>query len=195
MHPPPYSVDPQYWLSCPNLGVHANLVENVPLISCWADRVGKLEPDDRGDRACDLFFLHGTLIDLQASSTAPGEKNSYAHSTITPQQRAFLSAQMSCFSHIATCYAPFYAQSTFSIPWGGAAEVEERTARAYCDVAAAFDAFLRFCGDERPFIMCGHSQVGVFKSRVSNEGSKQRWSCGSINQPIQLSGALARVRI
>ncbi|MBC2778102.1 DUF3089 domain-containing protein [Parasphingopyxis marina] len=74
------------------------------------------------------------------------------------RQRLFASSQASVFNDIGEVWAPLYRQAVIGAFMTERRESEVSLHYAYRDVEAAFDYFLSQIGEDRPFILAGHSQ-------------------------------------
>ena len=143
--------DPRMWFSRPGLA-------DDP--SRWAPAGYKAAPHG----AAAVFFIHPTSYIGGGHWNAPlddGETNWRA--------RVFLRGQASAFNEVGEVWAPRYRQATFGAFLTTQADAEKALDLAHRDVLAAFDAFLRQVGPDRPIILAGHSQGALHLERLLRE--------------------------
>ena len=100
-----------------------------------------------------VFFVHPTSFINRSRWNAPlNDADANARAAL------FLRAQASAFNATGAIWAPRYRQATFGAFLSSGADADKALALAYDDVSAAFDAFLRQIGPDRPIILAGHSQ-------------------------------------
>lgn len=100
-----------------------------------------------------IFFIHPTSYLSDDHWNAPlGNKEANDRAAL------FLRGQASAFNGAGEIWAPRYRQATFGSFLTDAADAQRALNLAYGDIQAAFGAFLRQIGDERPIILAGHSQ-------------------------------------
>lgn len=103
-------------------------------------------PAEAPDAAC--FYVYPTV----AMGVFAGNASPFAHRDAAAERAR---AQAARFGAVCDVYAPLYRQATLGSYVGDHAPAFER---AYDDVEAAFDAFLARVGDDRPYVLIGHSQ-------------------------------------
>ncbi|MBB4152990.1 hypothetical protein GGQ80_000878 [Sphingomonas jinjuensis] len=141
--------DAKMWLARPDLGGNPAL---------WTPR--GYTPGKRGSGAA-VFFVHPTSYISRNHWNAPlddAETNARA--------QLFLRGQASAFNGSGDIWAPRYRQATFGAFLTSIADAERALGLAYGDVEAAFDAFLRQVGPDRPIILAGHSQGSIHLTRL-----------------------------
>lgn len=108
-----------------------------------------------------IFFIHPTSYLARDHWNAPlGDPEADARTDL------FLRGQASVFNGVGEVWAPQYRQATFGAFLTTAADANRSLDLAYRDVAAAFDAFLRQVGPDRPIILAGHSQGSLHLTRL-----------------------------
>ncbi len=108
-----------------------------------------------------LFFIHPTSYLERVRWNAPLDD-----ATANDRAALFLRGQASAFNDSAAIWAPRYRQATFGAFLTNEAAAQQALDLAYGDVAAAFDAFLRDIGPDRPIILAGHSQGALHLTRL-----------------------------
>lgn len=100
-----------------------------------------------------VFFIHPTSYLSADHWNAPlDDEEANARAAL------FLRGQASVFNEVGEIWAPRYRQATFGSFLTNAADAQRALELAYGDIQAAFAAFLREIGPERPMILAGHSQ-------------------------------------
>jgi hypothetical protein len=100
-----------------------------------------------------VFFIHPTSYLSADNWNAPlDDEEANARAAL------FLRGQASVFNEVGEIWAPRYRQATFGSFLTNAADAQRALELAYGDIQAAFAAFLREIGPERPMILAGHSQ-------------------------------------
>lgn len=111
-----------------------------------------------------IFFIHPTSYLERSHWNAPlDDKEANERAAL------FLRGQASAFNAAGDIWAPRYRQATFGAFMTGKAEAQKALDLAYGDVAAAFDAFLKQIGPNRPIILAGHSQGALHLTRLLRE--------------------------
>ncbi len=117
----------------------------------------------------DVFFVHPTTYTgkaIKKSWTAPVDDQGINAAT----DKSTIKFQASIFNQIGRLYAPRYRQAHIN-----AFYTDDRVAAkkaldfAYFDVLAAFDHYLRYENQGRPFIIAAHSQGTVHAARLIKE--------------------------
>ncbi len=108
-----------------------------------------------------LFFIHPTSYLSRAHWNA-GLDDEEANE----RAALFLRGQASAFNDSAEIWAPRYRQATFGAFLTDAPDADRALTLAYRDVLAAFDAFVRQVGPDRPIILAGHSQGALHLSHL-----------------------------
>jgi hypothetical protein len=124
-----------------------------------------MEPDDRGSKPIDVFYIHSTAFASSARWNAPvtDEKADRVRREIAaPNEAGPFAAQ-------GDIYAPRYREATlftkFTHKYDGLAARE----LAYADVRRAFTAFLVTRDEKRPIIIVGYGQGGLHALGLLNE--------------------------
>ena len=111
-----------------------------------------------------VFFVHPTSY---ISAVGAGHWNASLDDRDTNDRAAlFLRGQASAFNAVGEIWAPRYRQATFGAFLSDRSDAERALGLAYGDVEAAFDAFLRQVGPDRPIILAGHSQGALHLTRL-----------------------------
>lgn len=106
-----------------------------------------------GQPRAAVFFVHPTSFIDRSQWNAPLD-----NADANGRAAIFLRGQASALSAAGEIWAPRYRQATFGAFLTSLKDAERALALAYGDVEAAFDAFLRQIGPDRPIILAGHSQ-------------------------------------
>jgi hypothetical protein len=128
------------------------------------------------DARAATFFIHPTSY-----ITPGGEWNAPAHpdGEIEFRTRVFVRGQASAFNEFSEVYVPRYRQASFGAFLTTAEDADKALGLAYRDVSAAFDAFLRRVGGDRPIILAGHSQgalhlTTLLRQRIARDPALRR---------------------
>ncbi|MBY0283739.1 MAG: DUF3089 domain-containing protein [Sphingomonas sp.] len=116
------------------------------------------------DPGAALFFIHPTSYLDRSRWNAPLDD-----ATANDRAALFLRGQASAFNESAAIWAPRYRQATFGAFLTNEATAQQALDLAYRDVDAAFDAFLRDIGPNRPIILAGHSQGALHLARLLHD--------------------------
>ncbi|WP_375396198.1 DUF3089 domain-containing protein [uncultured Sphingomonas sp.] len=111
-----------------------------------------------------VFFIHPTSFLERSRWNAPLDNKE-----ANDRAALFMRGQASAFNEVGAIWAPRYRQATFGAFLTTRADAEKALALAYGDVSAAFDAFLRQVGPDRPIILAGHSQGALHLTRLLRE--------------------------
>ena len=120
-----------------------------------ADRIPSGDFLDGQDLAeVDVFFVHPTTY-VSAESW-----NQSLDDMVTNERtdEFVMEGQASVFNGCCRVYAPRYRQATLYSFFDAEGTGEEALALAYEDVATAFNYYLDYFNEGRPFILAGHSQ-------------------------------------
>lgn len=122
-----------------------------------------------------VFFIHPTSFISRDSWNAPMRPDGETRF----RTDVFVRGQASAFNEVGQVYAPRYRQATFGAFLTSEADAQRALAQAYGDVEAAFDAFLRQVGRERPIILAGHSQgalhlTSLLRGRIARDPALRR---------------------
>ena len=116
-------------------------------------------PDPKARAA--VFFIHPTSYLNRAHWNAAVDDPE-----ASTRAAVFLRGQASAFNDVGQIWAPRYRQATFGAFLTDAPDAQRALRLAYGDVLAAFDAFLRQVGPDRPIILAGHSQGALHLSQL-----------------------------
>ena len=151
--PPPDYWDPATWAALPFVKDAADF---VPANSKLAEA--------QDTAAADVFFIHPTGYSSAASWNAPWDDKQAAQAA-----EAMMVCCASAFNAAARVYAPRYRQMTIY----GVLELGPSGIRAldlaYSDVERAFEHYMTFYNQGRPFILAGHSQGSMHGLRLLQE--------------------------
>ena len=86
-----------------------------------------------------------------------------------PRQELFAASQASAFNGIGEIWAPLYRQAVVGAFLTDSNDAAVALRYAYNDVETAFDYFLSEIGEDRPFILAGHSQGGLHVTTLLHE--------------------------
>jgi hypothetical protein len=121
-----------------------------------ADRLPpNVEPVPYEKREAAAFFLHPTTYGSTDDYVQPMDHEESRRGT----DLGTVSIQASVFNDCCTVYAPRYRQSGIAFPEESLGE--QLSEIGYLDIQNAFLYFLEEIGDEKPFVLAGHSQ-GTF---------------------------------
>ena len=143
--------DPKMWLARPDIAGNPSL---------WVPE-GYRRTTQPG---AAIFFIHPTSYIDRGHWNAPLDD-----ATTNDRAAVFLRGQASAFNGVGEIWAPRYRQATFGAFLTDAPDAKHALDLAYGDVAAAFDAFLRQVGPDRPIILAGHSQGALHLTRLLRE--------------------------
>ncbi|MFL0417720.1 DUF3089 domain-containing protein [Sphingomonas sp. 179-I 2A4 NHS] len=108
-----------------------------------------------------VFFIHPTSYISDDHWNAPLDNQE-----ANDRAALFLRGQASAFNQAGEIWAPRYRQATFGSFLTDAADAQRALNLAYGDIQAAFAAFLRQIGPDRPIILAGHSQGALHLSHL-----------------------------
>lgn len=112
----------------------------------------------------DVFYLHPT------SSVAPLWNARWDDPQVRAASiRGGTLIQASAFNGSGAIYAPTYRQASGSAFTTRSQDGARAIDVAYADVDAAFTEFRRRAGDQRPFVLVGHSQGAALAARLLHE--------------------------
>jgi len=152
-------------------------------------RYWMMAPRNPNTQPVDVLFFHTTTfwdpnyVDpaTGARLTAPRDptKASVWNQTIDAAIQESIAAaiantQVSVFAASCNIYAPFYRQAALpEALWPDPAASERALSVAYGDIEAAFDYYMAYLNNGRPFILAGHSQgsnllLWLLERRMSN---------------------------
>lgn len=154
--------DPAMWLARPDLRGNPAL---------WTP-AGYAPRKEAGGAA--IFFIHPTSYLSDDHWNAPLDNKE-----ANDRAALFLRGQASVFNEAGEIWAPRYRQATFGSFLTDAADAGRALNLAYGDVQAAFAAFLRQIGPDRPIVLAGHSQgalhlTHLLKDKVAGTPLAQR---------------------
>ena len=109
------------------------------------------------DKAVDVFYVYPTIY----QDKSPWNMDVF-NQTLRADVQGLLKAQAGVYSGAANLFAPYYRQVSFA----ALDPNEDMTLNSYFrigadDVHRAFDYYLNFLNQGRPFILAGHSQGSV----------------------------------
>lgn len=135
--------------------------------TAWALLPPHPEKTEAADGPADVFFVHPTTYDGGRDWNGPADPRAPGAAMIA-QVMAPNYAQP--FARSGRVFAPRYRQaSLYATEMTLRDDAREAQAFAYADVRAAFDAWRRRWGGERPFILVGVEQGGQLVSRLARE--------------------------
>jgi hypothetical protein len=112
------------------------------------------------------------------------------------RQRLFAAGEASMFNAVGEVWAPLYRQAVIGAFMTDRRESEVSLRYAYRDVEAAFDYFLTQIGEDRPFILAGHSQgalhlLTLLREHIAGTGAEGRIAAAYvIGWPISVEADL-----
>ncbi|MGI9288559.1 MAG: DUF3089 domain-containing protein, partial [Pseudomonadales bacterium] len=141
----------------------------------WAALPTKHDPADlvpegiavksQGEHSVDVFFIHPTGFLTSGSWTSPMNLESG-----TEENTHFMLAnQASAFNGCCNVYAPRYREANIFAYFGSADDRDEVLAFAYQDVKRAFEHYLQYNNQGKPFIIASHSQGTHHATRLLKE--------------------------
>lgn len=113
------------------------------------------------DAAYDVFYVHPTTI-VDGRWNGPVDDPTLNEIT----DRVATGIQAPAFNERGLVYAPRYRQANGTTFYRPTPDGDQALEVAYADVAGAFQEFLRRRGQERPFVLAGHSQGSVLAERL-----------------------------
>ena len=115
-------------------------------------------PEAGTDKAADVFYVHSTTFYRRKLWNAPIDDSS----AVAVRRMIAFPNEAGPFQNAADIYAPFYREATlyslFTHKYDGIAARR----LAYSDVRRAFDAFLADRDPEKPVILAGYGQGGLY---------------------------------
>jgi hypothetical protein len=149
----PDYADQNYWASLPDMKDPADLVP------------GGIEVLPQGENPVDTFFIHPTGFLTTASWISPMTLESG-----TEENTMWMMAnQASAFNGCCNVYAPRFREANIFAYFGSEVERSALLGFAYQDVKRAFEYYLEFYNDGRPFILASHSQGTHHSMRLLSE--------------------------
>jgi hypothetical protein len=127
--------------------------------AAWALLPGPLKP---GDPPVDVFFVHPTTFDGGRDWNGPIEDRGAARLL----DRVMLPNYAGPFADVGRVFAPRYRQASLYSALTLFDDAIEAREFPYADVRAAFEAFRRRIGPDRPFIVVGVEQGGTQVARL-----------------------------
>jgi hypothetical protein len=140
--------------AAPETGVPVDCLPGCP---DYGQMVGWAALPDHPGKAVDVFYVYPTIY----AETTPMNMDVF-NRTLRADVQGLLKAQAGVYSGAANLFAPYYRQVSFA-----ALDPEtDMTLNPYFrvgadDVHRAFDYYLNFLNQGRPFILAGHSQGSV----------------------------------
>jgi Protein of unknown function (DUF3089) len=166
--PPPDYSQTKYWAALPD---QADLADRLPA------------PTDRDNQATaevDVFYLHPTSLteDLKGLDVWNADLNNEAINKATDKGAIWF--QASAFNAAGRVFAPRYRQAhLYSFRTPDKASGNRALDTAYTDVLAAFDHYLKYWNNGRPFILASHSQgarhtMRIIQDRIEGQALKRQ---------------------
>jgi hypothetical protein len=157
-------VQPDY-SSLANWAAHPDKKDPADQVPCPV-----LLKDEQATAPIDVFFLYPTTYtgDLkhQKNWNAPIDDSATNDKT----DNSAILFQASIFNAAGKVYAPRYRQAHFhSFFTKDKASAKQALELAYSDVKAAFEHYLKYWNNGRPFILAGHSQGGLHTMHLLKE--------------------------
>jgi hypothetical protein len=132
---------------------------NYESLAAWARLPGPVKP---GDPPVDVFFVHPTTFDGGRDWNGPIEARRAARLL----DRVMLPNYAGPFAAVGRVFAPRYRQASLYSALTLFDDAIEAREFPYDDVSAAFQAFERRVGPDRPFILVGVEQGGTLAARL-----------------------------
>jgi hypothetical protein len=127
--------------------------------AAWARLPGPLKPTDP---PVDVFFVHPTTFDGGRNWNGPIDARGAARLLV----RVMLPNYAGPFAGVGRVFVPRYRQASLYSALTLFDDAIEAREFPYGDVAAAFEAFERRVGPDRPFIVVGVEQGGTLAARL-----------------------------
>jgi Protein of unknown function (DUF3089) len=166
--PPPDYRESKYWAALPD---RTDLADRLP---------SPTDTDNQASAAVDVFFLHPTSLteDLKGLDVWNGHLDNTAINKATDKGAIWF--QASAFNAAGRVYAPRYRQAhLYSFRTPDKASGNRALDTAYTDVLAAFDHYMKYWNQGRPFILASHSQgarhtLQLIKDRIEGQPLQQQ---------------------
>ncbi|MEK0440297.1 MAG: hypothetical protein RLZZ504_1213 [Bacteroidota bacterium] len=145
----------------------------------WCALPTKMDPSDespRGyshnqDRAdADVFFIHPTTYTTKPKTVYAWNHDLRDESLNAEVDNSAILYQASAFNLAGKVYAPRYRQAHYAVFL--TSHLEDKQAAldtAYTDIHDAFDYYLKYYNQGRPFIIASHSQGTIHAARLLND--------------------------
>jgi len=151
---PPDYARPDAWLARPG---QDSVASRVPAGSGFTD----LQDVARAD----VFYIHPTTsVSRKDVENAPVDDPE-----VVKTDAIMLMTQATPFNGVARVYAPRYRQAALHVYFLSEDEQQAPSNRAYADVKAAFEYYVRHDNRGRPFFLVGHSQGANHAQRLLSE--------------------------
>ncbi|QEA13623.1 DUF3089 domain-containing protein [Comamonas flocculans] len=142
------------WLALPG---KASVASRVPAGSGFSDLQGLAR--------ADVFYIHPTTsVSRKDVLNAPIDDPE-----VVKMDAIMLMTQATPFNGVARVYAPRYRQTALHVYYLSEEEQQAPNNRAYADVKAAFEFYVRNHSHGRPFFLVGHSQGANHAQRLLGE--------------------------
>ncbi|WP_419808496.1 DUF3089 domain-containing protein [Sphingomonas sp.] len=145
-----------------------------------------------------VFFIHPTsYIEPGGHWNAPAQTEGQT----AFRTDLFVRSQASAFNEAGEIWAPRYRQASFGAFLTDKPEGQAALDLAYRDVLAAFDAFLKQVGPNRPLILAGHSQGALHLERLLRERvagtplARRVVAAYVVGWPVSTTADLPRLRL
>lgn len=142
----------------------------------WAahpDKVDKADksPDrlmeNQANTQVDVFFVHPTIYTKKQQKAYPWNADLNDEKLNAAVDESTILNQASVFNESARVYAPRYRQAHIKVFRIENLDIKKQALDfAYEDVKAAFDYYLKYERNGRPFIIAGHSQGTIHAGRL-----------------------------
>ena len=125
----------------------------------------------------DVFYIHPTgFFETEWNSNMDKKRSAYERTEI------MLGNQASAFNNTCNIFAPEYRQANYYSFFDKGNDGQKSLDLAYEDVENAFDYFIDYLNDGRPFIIAGHSQGALHSHRliynkIYNTNLQDRFIC------------------
>lgn len=152
----------------------------MPKTLDYANKYNWVTTPEKINKPVDVFYVHPTIY----SGKSPKNMD-----IANPGLRAFAKgltvAQAGVYSESANLFAPFYRQQSgavqdeFTARGGTNMFIDSSFQFGARDVEAAFDYYLKYLNQNRPFIIAGHSQgtmtlINLMRKRFNNHELQKR---------------------
>ena len=166
----------------------------LPTKNDQADQTPKGLKDQQQNAKIDVFYVHPTMFldrkrKLEWNATLADAK------TNEKVDKSAVRFQATIFNGVAKIYAPRYRQAHIYCYYAPKSEeklVKKALDLAYTDVEAAFDYYLNYFNNGRPFIIAAHSQgtqhaAKLIKQKIENNAQlAQKMVCAYlVGMPVE----------
>lgn len=153
--PAPDYARPESWAAFPGRTGNAQVVPP-----------GNGAQNDEAHALVDVFFIHPTTYQSREHWNARWNETGETQDRL---EGGVLRAQASVFNGCCRVFAPRYRQATLYSFLTREKSASEALDLAYGDILRAFDYYIKYQNNGRPFILAGHSQGSLHGQRLLDE--------------------------